>query len=243
MADIRLGRYEIEHYDPPPVCVRCGARSVVCKDHRFQWSPPWVYVLLLLGVIPYAIAAGATQKRMTVPMPLCDRHKWHWGGRTAVVLLGLVGIFVVMFGGIVFANELNAEPPVVFIPVSFLFLAWIVSAVVLASTTIRAREITDKSITLMGISPEFIEALNEARRGERDDEEDDRPRRRRRRDEDDKDDEDLPRRRRRDEDEEKEERPRAGRRGAEDDGGYFDPDEKRPRKRLPPDAYEEADER
>ena len=93
MADIRLGRYEIEHYDPPPVCIRCGAPSVVCKDHRFQWSPPWVYVLLLLGVIPYAIAAWATMKRMTVPVPLCERHKWHWGGRTAVVLLGLLGIY------------------------------------------------------------------------------------------------------------------------------------------------------
>jgi hypothetical protein len=241
MADIRLGRYEIEHYDPPPVCVRCGARSVVCKDHRFQWSPPWVYVLLLLGVIPYAIAAGATQKRMTVPMPLCDRHKWHWGGRTAVVLLGLVAIIAILIMGVALGAELDADPALIFIPVGFLFLAWIVSAIVLASTTIRAREITDKSITLMGISPEFIEALNEARRGERDDEEDDdRPRRRRRRDEEDEDD-DRPRRRRRDEDEEQKERPRAGRRGAEDDGGYFDPDDKRPRKQLPPDAYEEAD--
>jgi hypothetical protein len=212
MADLRLGRYEIEHYDPPPVCMRCGAPSAVCKDHRFQWSPPWVYILLLLGLVPAAIVIGITRKTMTVPVPLCARHKWHWGGRTAIVLLGLVGIFVVMFGGIAVADELNLEPPAVFIPVGFLFLAWIVSAVVLAATTIRPREITDKSITLSGVSPGFIEALNEARRGERADEGDDRPRRRRRRGD------------------EEEVRPRARRRGEPDDGGYYDRDEKKPQR-------------
>jgi hypothetical protein len=226
MADLRLGRYEIEHFDPPPVCMRCGRPSALCKDHRFQWSPPWVYILLLLGLIPAAIVIAITRKTMLVPVPLCERHKWHWGGRTAIVLLGLVGIFAVMFGGIAIAGELDLEPPVVFIPVSFLFLAWIVSAVVLAAGTIRPREITDKSITLSGVAPEFIEALNAARRGGRGDEDDDRPRRRRRRDED---------------KEEEEVRPRARRRGEPDDGGYYDPDEAGPRRRPPPDAIEEGD--
>jgi hypothetical protein len=223
MADLRLGRYEIEHYDPPPVCIRCGAPSVVCKDHRFQWSPPWVYILLFLGVLPYAIAASATMKRMTVPVPLCERHKWHWGGRTAVVLLGLLAFILIMIAGIALGSENKLNPGVIFVPIVFLFFAWIISAVVLATTTIRPREITDKSITLSGVSPEYITALNEARRGEGD--EDDAPRRRRRRD----DDED--------------ERPRGRRQGPDDDGGYYDPDEKKPRRRPPPDAIEGGDDR
>ncbi|HEX5272029.1 MAG TPA: hypothetical protein VFW33_16145, partial [Gemmataceae bacterium] len=107
MADIRLGRYEVEHYDPPRVCMRCGAPSVVCKDHRFQWVPPWTYILLFVALIPFAIVAGALQKRMTMPVPLCARHKWHWGGRTAVVLLGLLGVFAVLFGGIALADPLR----------------------------------------------------------------------------------------------------------------------------------------
>ncbi len=225
MAEIRLGRYEIEHYDPPPVCIRCGAPSVVCKDHRFNWYPLWAF--LVLGVI----GAAMFTKRMTVPVPLCDRHKWHWGGRTAIVLLGLLAFIGLFIGGAVLANEDDDLAPYIFFPIGLLFLAWIVSAVVLAATTIRPREITDKSITLTGVSPDFIDALNEARRGERgeDEENDDRPRRRRRRDEEDEEDEDDRRsRRRRDED---------------DDGGYFDPDEKRPRKRLPPDAYEKGGDR
>jgi hypothetical protein len=226
MADIRLGRYEIEHYDPPPVCARCGAASVVCKNHRFNWSPPWVFILLFMGVLPYAIAAAATRKTMSVPVPLCARHKWHWGGRTAVVLLGLVVIFLIFFAGIAVADDFQLEPPAVFLPVGVLFLVWIVSAAVLGTTTIRPREITDRSITLSGVSPGFIDALNEARRGERDEEEND----------------DRPRRRRRREDEE-EARPRARRRVAADDGGYYDPDEREPRRRPPPDAIEEGNDR
>jgi hypothetical protein len=240
MADIRLGRYEVEHYDPPSVCIRCGAPSVVCKDHRFQWSPPWVYILLLLGVLPYAIAASATMKRMTVSVPLCDRHKWHWGGRTAVVLLGLLAFILFMIAAIAFGAELDLHPGVVFVPVIVLFFAWIISAVFLATTTIRPREITDKSITLSGVSPDYIAALNEARRGEEDD--DDRPRRRRRRD-DEEDEEDRPPRRRRREEGEDDARPRARRQGPDDDGGYYDPDEKKPRRRPPPDAIEEGQER
>jgi hypothetical protein len=216
MADLRLGRYEIEHYDPPPVCMRCGARSVVCKEHRFQWSPPWVYILLFLGVIPYAIVASATMKRINVPVPLCERHKWHWGGRTALVLVGLLAMVVLVLGGIALAGEDDGFGPIVFLPIGLLFLVWIVSAVVLGATAIKPREITDKSITLSGVSQEYIDALNEARRGE-----EDRGDRRRR---DEKDDDGRPRARRRD----------------EDDGGYYDPDEKRPRRRPPPDAIEEG---
>jgi hypothetical protein len=226
MADIRLGRYEIEHYDPPPVCARCGAPSVVCKDHRFQWAPPWIYILLVFGVIPYAIAAGVTMRRMVVPIPLCERHKWHWGGRTAVVLLGLVGVFLVMFGGIALGNEVNFDPAFVFIPVGLLFLVWIVGAVILAVTTIRPREITDKSITLSGVSQEFIDALNEARRGQDDEDDGDRPRRRRRGDEEDADD-----------------RRSARGKVVDDDGGYYDPDEEAPRRRPPSDAIEEGGDR
>ncbi len=226
MADIRLGRYEIEHYDPPPVCMRCGEPSAVCKDHRFQWVPPWSYALLVFGVIPYAIVAAVLMKRMTVSVPLCERHKWHWGGRTAVVLLSLLALLGLLFAGIALGSEEDLNPAVVFVPFCFLFVVWLVAAVVLGVTTIRPREITDKSITLRGVSPEFIDALNEARRGARgEDEDDDRPRRRRRGEEDEDD------------------RPRARRRAAGDDGGYYDPDEKASRRRPPPDAIEEADER
>jgi hypothetical protein len=214
MATVRLGRYELEEYDLPRVCMYCGARATQFKSKKFQWFPPWAWLVLgWLGAMMF-------MKSCTMPVPLCEKHKWHWGGRTAVILLSLVGIFVVLFAGVALAEVVKIDPPVVFLPVGVLFLAWLVLAVALSATQIRPTEITDKSITLRGVCEEFVEALEEARRG---------------------DDEDRPRRRARDdEDDDEGDRPRRKRRVA-DDGGYYDPG--RRRRRPPSDAYEEDDDR
>jgi hypothetical protein len=218
MATVRLGRYELEEYDLPRVCMRCGARASHYKSKKFQWHPPWAF--FVLG----ALGAMLFSKTVTMPVPLCEKHKWHWGWRTAFVLVGLVAFVLLAFGAAALAGENEELAPFVFLPLGVLFLGWLIAAAVLSSRTIRPTEITDKSVTLTGVSEEFVAALNESRRGEEDDE-DDRPRRRRAR-EDDEDD-----------------RPRARRRAAEeDDGGYYDPDAKR-RRRPPPDAYEKGDDR
>jgi hypothetical protein len=57
MARVQLGRYEIEHEDLPNLCLRCGRPAVVHKSRRFAWHPPWVGLLLLAGLIPYAVVA------------------------------------------------------------------------------------------------------------------------------------------------------------------------------------------
>src|SRR5262249_8266836 len=94
MASVRLGRYELEEYDLPQLCMRCGARATLFKRKKFQWYPPWAF--LALGVIGAAIFT----KTAVVSVPLCEKHKWHWGGRLAFfaggffVLLALVGIGV-----------------------------------------------------------------------------------------------------------------------------------------------------
>jgi hypothetical protein len=234
MATVRLGRYEVEKYGLPDTCARCGAGAVVAPDKRFSWSPPWLAVLILLGLLGlvlYVVLALSLAKRRTVPLPFCERHRnyWRnrqifiWGGLAAVFLFGVLAIplgVVVDDKGITDNTTLIAS-----LGTGGLFLTWLLSAAVVQTQTIRAGEISDLSITLTGLSPEFAEALGEARRGEdREDDEDDR----------------RPRRRRREDDEEEEERPRARRREKEDDGGYFDPDEKKPRRRPPPDAIEEG---
>src|SRR5947209_5044257 len=55
MASIRLGRYEVEDYDLPKVCMRCGARAVTYKQRRFRWFPRWLIVTFPLGILPTEI--------------------------------------------------------------------------------------------------------------------------------------------------------------------------------------------
>jgi hypothetical protein len=172
MATVRLGRYELEEYDLPRVCMRCGTRATTYKAKKFTWSPPWSY--FVLG----AFGAAVFAKSMTVRVPFCEKHKWHWTGRAAVVGFSLPVIALVFVAGVAVASQLNAGPEVVFLPTGVLFVAWLIMAAVLLGGAIRAGEITDKSVTLLGVSEEFVEALDEERRGG-DEDEDDRPRRRR----------------------------------------------------------------
>ncbi|HKI30908.1 MAG TPA: hypothetical protein VKA46_03510 [Gemmataceae bacterium] len=221
MATVRLGRYELEEYDLPRRCMCCGARASHYKSKKFQWSPPWAFIVL--GVI----GAMMFMKTATVSVPLCERHKWHWARVPVFVFIGLAVLIAWGIGGAVITSEKESLAPYIFVPLLPALLGWFIALLVLASCTIRPTEITDKSITLRGVCEEFIEALEEARRGD-----DDRPRRGRSRDADDEEEEeDRPRRRRaRDEDDEK---PRARRRAAEEegDGGYYDPDRRRRRGR------------
>ncbi|HUJ81274.1 MAG TPA: hypothetical protein VLW83_05295, partial [Candidatus Acidoferrales bacterium] len=49
----------------PPICVRCGeAATGGLLLKKFYWHEPWVYLLLLPGVIWYIIAALIVRKRM-----------------------------------------------------------------------------------------------------------------------------------------------------------------------------------
>jgi NhaP-type Na+/H+ or K+/H+ antiporter len=237
MASVRLGRFEVEEYRLPPTCARCGGKAVVWPDRRFSWSPPWLAALILLnglGIILYIVLSVSLTKRMTVPLPFCERHRnyWRnrqiftWGGFAAVVVFGLLAIplgIILDSKGITDNSLLIAS-----LVTGGLFLTWLLSAAVVHTQTIRASEITDVAITISGLSPDFAEAVREDRRGDDDeDDEDDRPRRRRSR---------------REENDEEEERTRARRREKEDDGGYYDPDEN-PRRRPRPDAYEEGEDR
>jgi hypothetical protein len=232
MATIRLGRYEVEKYPLPALCAKCGAEAVGAPRKRFSWSPPWLPVLILLGalgLILYVILASVLTKRMTVPLPLCEQHRNYWRNRALFIWGGLVGLILlaipVITIGAVLDDKRITETSLLIAILSMvgLFLAWLIAAAVVQTSSIRTSEITENAITLTGLSPEFVAELREDRRGDDRDEDDRRPRRRRA-------------------DDEEDERPRARRREKEDDRGY-DRDEEKPRRRPPPDAIEEGDER
>jgi hypothetical protein len=218
MATLRLGRYEVKEFELPRLCARCGQEAVVAPEKRFSWHPPWCVAFILLGCIGlaiYMILAIVLTKRMTVPLPLCERHRNYWqnrqivifGGLLAVVLLSVLGFFVAAMFDTGFLDD-DSLLVAVLVAVG-LFLAWLLTAAIMGSSGMRAKEISDLSITLVGLSEDFVSEVRQDRRG-RDDE-----------DQDDKDEDRVRRKRQRDEDD----RPRDQRRPAkeEDDGGYYDP--------------------
>ncbi|WBB75614.1 hypothetical protein O7602_08960 [Micromonospora sp. WMMD1128] len=61
----------------PSACVRHAAPATRRKSVLFRSTPPtWSFLLILLGVLPFAIVATITQKRITMPnWPFCHACK------------------------------------------------------------------------------------------------------------------------------------------------------------------------
>jgi hypothetical protein len=210
MAKIRLRRWEIEDDDLPPVCAKCGRRAVVNPKKTFSWHPMWVIALILVNLLLYVIVALALTKRMTVPLPFCERHRNYWRNRKIFVYGGLLGLLLLGAIGVIAALALDSSGEsgmlgTVCILGFGIFLVLLIAAAIMQTNSIRPDEITDRSITLVGLSRDFTDAVYDDR--EAAEEEADRRWRERGRDDED--------------------RPRSRRGTTKDDDRYYEPREKR----------------
>jgi len=170
MATVRLGRYEIERGRMPKVCMACGAPATVRKSKKFAWHPPWVYALLLAGLLPALIVAAILTKRMTLTAPFCDRHKRYFFLRNDVLVISLILLLVLgcagFYGSFVVQERPNSDLGFLYaLAFGLTFLCWLIVAAVLGHRSIRPSEITDRSITLVNVSEEYARALHLSRMG------------------------------------------------------------------------------
>lgn len=149
MAEICLSLREATG-DLPGVCLT----ATLSKKKTFAWQPSWVWVTLLLGLVPFAVICLILTKRATVQAPLCKDHRFHWDGR----LLGIFFGFLVVAGAVVVAVNFNQYPWLWLIVVAAL-LGWIVLAIALSMTMVRPMLITDREITLKAVAPGFVDAM------------------------------------------------------------------------------------
>jgi hypothetical protein len=184
MAQIRLriDRHQDVIDDVPHVCMKCGADAVLEKKTQFAWYPPWIWVLLFAGVLPYIILVMVLTRRQRVVVPLCDQHKNHFLFRRIFRALGYVGLFFGAPGIFVLGFALSPRRGEL---ASFLCVGWMGLIflyffgleVWALFTKIRPSEITDREIVLTNVSPEFAIALDEYELDEAQDDYDDEYRR------------------------------------------------------------------
>ena len=160
MADVRLDFYDLDDEAVPDVCMKCGAPSTVRPIKTFSWMPYWARFM------PYWIGL-AFMKRRRVPVPLCEQHKNHW---TIRYLIGFGGLALVVLlfigGGVLLSNDMEAFGGVVMVGAVVFLLAWLITLIVLSVTQINVYEITDDTITLKNVSPDFVRAYREMVRGD-----------------------------------------------------------------------------
>ena len=157
MADVRLDFYDLDDDVLPDVCMKCGAPAAARPMKTFSWVPYWA------RMIPFGIAF---MKRRRVPIPLCERHKNHWMIRYLIGFGGLA-LFLLLLGAaiaLLISSDDRTNPArdtlmalgfIVLTGAGIAFLTWLITLIVLLVTQINVFEITDDSIVLTNVSPDF----------------------------------------------------------------------------------------
>jgi hypothetical protein len=204
VATIRITRYEVRNNLLPSVCMVTGEPTGDTKRHTFRWTPPWVGVLILGGLLPYIVVAMILRKEITIEVPLASRKRGHWLVRQLFALFGVFGCIALAIAGIVISADLNNgrnQGPdfglMLTAAAGVGLVLVIIVALILQSTCVRPKEITDRDITLSGVHENFVVAMEEERDRNEEEEEEERDRKRARR----HSERETPRRDRRDRDE------------------------------------------
>jgi hypothetical protein len=162
MADVRLDFYDLDAEALPDVCMKCGAPSNVRPVQTFSWTPLWARMLPPLIAVFFV-------KRRRVPVPLCERHKHYWAVRRLIGLGGL-GLFVLLCAAgiaLVAADHQGLVGTIGCLSMAaagLVFLVLLVALIVLGTGQMGAFEITEDSIVLKNVSPEFTRAYREMTR-------------------------------------------------------------------------------
>ena len=154
-ADIPVDVLRSNRYDP--VCVKTGRTHERWIKADFYYVPPWVYLLIFVGLIPLLIVYMIVRKQATVYLPAVDDVSRNRKLVTATTVLGLIAGIVVLFvggwkssGGWLLAGLL-------------LFVGSIVVGIVGSQRVwIRGTLSPDESvITLRGAHPDFVSRVTE----------------------------------------------------------------------------------
>jgi hypothetical protein len=158
MADARLDFEDLDYDELPDLCMKCAAPAATRIGKTFSWTPPWAR---FMG----GIMAMAFMKRRRVSVPLCEQHKNHWSWRHMISWIPLGGLGILLAVGAVIAinggRTLEAVGGAIAACAGACALVWLIVALVIWTTAIQPSEITDYTITLRGIHPDWVRAYHD----------------------------------------------------------------------------------
>ncbi|MBV9124241.1 MAG: hypothetical protein JO112_12860 [Planctomycetes bacterium] len=175
MAKVQLKLVEAQTGNLPPVCMRCGAPAehLVTKEFTSYPQQTEFYVgstrtfldlifqaLFLLD----AVQRWRGRRHWTVKVPLCNRHEQSWRRNDRLVKILVLGCLLVFvaFVGLLFAGP--RFPGVEMALLLLLLVLPFVTILVSFLTSIWVAGTTPDSITLQGVAPKFVAALEEHRK-------------------------------------------------------------------------------
>lgn len=144
-------------HDLPPRCVKCNQPAVQpIKKRNFQWHTAWLYLIILLNILLYAIIALMVRRRVTLSPGLCQEHATK--RRNRILIFTIPGLLMVV-GGVVVAIWMDSGEPfaITLLGVLTLFGALIAQRIVWPT------EIDKTGTHLAGCGEPFLNSLRENR--------------------------------------------------------------------------------
>jgi hypothetical protein len=140
--------------DLPARCIVCNAPVLgPIKKKKVYWHNPWLYLLILINVILYAVVGLFVRKSFEVSAGLCEQHAAARKRR----IYGLLGAFVaalIAWGVLLQAGQ---ETGAIFAFVAAILL--IIPALFVART-VYAKKITKEYAQLSGCKEPFLASLD-----------------------------------------------------------------------------------
>ena len=134
----------------PPRCVKCNAPQHGAKIKRkLFWHPSWIYLLILPGLLIYAVVATVIGKRANIEIPLCLDHR-RIRKRDLLITWLLIVFCLAAFGYAI----VDSSGTFAFVGLGLLFGAAIYGG--LRTTIVGPKRIDDHFVWLKGVGPEFL---------------------------------------------------------------------------------------
>ena len=153
----RSGKFLVLRKDSvlPNRCVKCNADAPDKKlTRKLFWHPPLLYLLILTGLLPYAIVATVVGKRARIQIGLCREHREK--RRRDMVIAWL--LFFLSIGAFIAAGYFENGWLVV-VGVVCLLAGPIYGTI--TCTPVSPKRIDNQFVWLNGVSPKFLDQLGE----------------------------------------------------------------------------------
>jgi hypothetical protein len=140
----------------PPYCVKCAGAPQRWLQKKFYWHEPLLYLLILAGVLIYAIVSLIVRKQVQLAVPLCEAHDSArktklWIG--AILLLGCIPVPAAL--GI--SLNTDAAAGLAFLLGLVMFFAGLIT--IGLSQPLGPKYIGDDCAKFKGAGPEFLARL------------------------------------------------------------------------------------
>lgn len=134
----------------PLRCVKCNApvQKQAMHERMFYWHTPWLYLLILLNILIYAIVAVVVRKKTRHDVALCRPHLRR---RRIFIAIGWSGLVAPFIGA--------ALSPDIGVMVGLLLAFVLILSGIFGSRVITAGKIDGRHVRFTGCGKAFVDSL------------------------------------------------------------------------------------